>query len=231
MPNSLLKKCSRVTSNADFALPKFLKDALFYSNAHEQRKAETFISPDIVASYMKNEEQSCLICLKAFTEEQGIWSCKVCPCLIHGNCVERWAAVNRDFDGTWCCPGCRKSYSCWPSKKCYCGKATRMQNENIECFSCDMKCGKRLLPQKLSTYWKCQHVCQRICHPGPCDRCMSFAAAPCYCGRLMKMGNCSDLIDDRSCDLRYCKRDGRFQDKFSLSNFTGYGIHYFIGSS
>ncbi|KRY97501.1 hypothetical protein T4C_11952, partial [Trichinella pseudospiralis] len=47
---------------------------------------------------MKNEEQSCLICLKAFTEEQGIWSCKVCPCLIHGNCVERWAAVNRDFD-------------------------------------------------------------------------------------------------------------------------------------
>ncbi|KAL1240060.1 hypothetical protein TPS_09114 [Trichinella pseudospiralis] len=99
MPNSLLERCSRVTSNADFALPKFLKDALFYSNAHEQRKAEIFISPDIVASYMKNEEQSCLICLKAFTEEQGIWSCKVCPCLIHGNCVERWAAVNRDFDG------------------------------------------------------------------------------------------------------------------------------------
>ncbi|KRZ79958.1 NF-X1-type zinc finger protein NFXL1 [Trichinella papuae] len=152
-----------------------------------------------VASDLKNEERLCVICIETFTKEQDIWSCKVCSCVLHFSCVEKWSTVSKDSYGRWRCPGCRNSYSHIPTKKCFCGKRTEMKNETDEdFFSCGLKCGKPLLPKKVSTYWICPHVCRRVCHPGPCGKCMSFAAAPCYCGQIVKMGNCSELDNDRS---------------------------------
>ncbi|KRZ05948.1 NF-X1-type zinc finger protein NFXL1 [Trichinella zimbabwensis] len=190
MQNSEPGPRSRETLYAEFAPPMLLEYASFDSNAHEQDK---------VASDLKNEENVCMICIETFTKEQDIWSCKVCSCVLHFSCVEKWATVSKDSYGRWRCPGCRNSYSHIPTKKCFCGKRTEMKNETDEdFFSCGMKCGKPLLPKKVSTYWICPHVCRRVCHPGPCGKCMSFAAAPCYCGRIVKMGNCSELDDDRS---------------------------------
>ncbi|KRZ79927.1 NF-X1-type zinc finger protein NFXL1 [Trichinella papuae] len=190
MQNSEPGPRSRETSYAEFAPPMWLEYASFDSNAHEQDK---------VASDLKNEERLCVICIETFTKEQDIWSCKVCSCVLHFSCVEKWSTVSKDSYGRWRCPGCRNSYSHIPTKKCFCGKRTEMKNETDEdFFSCGLKCGKPLLPKKVSTYWICPHVCRRVCHPGPCGKCMSFAAAPCYCGQIVKMGNCSELDNDRS---------------------------------
>lgn len=147
---------------------------------------------------------SCLICISAVKRKDAIWSCDECHCVLHLQCIQRWARdsiyqqkrdlehenpdlsrgqqvkKHQDFKQVyqWGCPKCRSTYdeSHIPDKyTCYCGQVTDPSFDPwLVPHSCGETCGKPLKPD-------CGHSCLILCHPGPCPPCPKVVKAQCFC--------------------------------------------------
>ncbi|XP_046391023.1 NF-X1-type zinc finger protein NFXL1-like [Ischnura elegans] len=137
---------------------------------------------------------TCLICISSVGKNDAIWSCGLCFCFFHLNCLQRWAQesiahqkraleeqpLNTTPDFNWSCPKCRHSYaeSEIPVRYvCFCGKEEdppKYNGWNIP-HSCGENCNHELKPD-------CGHKCILLCHPGPCPPCPRQVSASCQCG-------------------------------------------------
>ena len=132
---------------------------------------------------------SCLICICDVKKRDAIWSCEQCHCVMHLQCIQRWAKDSiyqqkRDLENDtsdlrsrprqnnrkkdqyvlhWGCPKCRSTYKEFeiPTKyTCYCGKIDDPPFDPwIVPHSCGETCEKNLQPE-------CGHQCLILCHPG-----------------------------------------------------------------
>ena len=148
---------------------------------------------------------SCLICISDLKKKDPVWSCQECHCILHMQCIQRWATDSiyqqkRDLESQpdlrsssssrihkqslevyqWGCPKCRTTFpeSQIPNRySCYCGKlADPPFDPWIVPHSCGEVCEKSLKPD-------CGHQCLLLCHPGPCPPCPQVVKSKCFCGQ------------------------------------------------
>ncbi|GFT66664.1 NF-X1-type zinc finger protein NFXL1 [Nephila pilipes] len=163
----------------------------------------------------------CLICIESVKRNDKIWSCQNCYCMLHLECIQKWAKdslyhLSSNLDEKkknslkWCCPKCRYDYE--PMKQfkyfCFCGKVENpvYDSWNIP-HSCGKTCDKKLKPE-------CGHTCCLLCHPGPCPPCPKTVLVTCCCAKSEKVSRrcssqewfcgklCKRLL---SCQIHYCE--------------------------
>jgi transcriptional repressor NF-X1 len=97
------------------------------------------------------------------------------------------------------CPPCYQVHR--PPEACFCGKDTRL----VKCvdydpgapgWSCEKPCLTSLncnaVEVALLDGEVESHVCERVCHQGPCPPCQIEETVSCYCGKHSKEIHCSD---------------------------------------
>eukprot|EP00054_Salpingoeca_dolichothecata_P028604 m.218839 g.218839 ORF g.218839 m.218839 type:complete len:853 (-) comp26271_c0_seq1:99-2657(-) len=148
----------------------------------------------------RSQNQVCLICLDKITHSAAIWSCRVCSCMFHLQCIQHWIRdgvqqksllSDENFptkDRPWCCPNCRHEYlqTDYPSRyRCFCGKKEDPPFDPwLAPHSCGERCDKLLRPV-------CGHSCVLLCHPGPCPPCpKDLRDTPCFCGKQKSVRRC-----------------------------------------
>ncbi|XP_071446670.1 NF-X1-type zinc finger protein NFXL1 [Hetaerina americana] len=141
---------------------------------------------------------TCLICISNVGKNDAIWSCGLCFCFFHLNCLQRWAQesiahqkkaleeqpLNTTPDFNWSCPKCRHGYAeaeIPVRYVCFCGKEEDpppYNGWNVP-HSCGETCNRELKPD-------CGHKCMLLCHPGPCPPCPRQVNVSCQCERQPK---------------------------------------------
>ncbi|XP_071950341.1 NF-X1-type zinc finger protein NFXL1-like [Antedon mediterranea] len=140
----------------------------------------------------QNDKSVCLICIESVKREEQIWYCKTCYCILHLQCIQKWAregSVQKNFlseenfpeaEKLWHCPNCRYEYKdseCPSRYVCHCGKEVDPRPDPwLTPHTCGQTCSKPLLPL-------CDHQCLLLCHPGACPPCPKTVRTSCFCGR------------------------------------------------
>ncbi|NXM66067.1 NFX1 protein, partial [Serilophus lunatus] len=91
-----------------------------------------------------------------------------------------------DGNSGWRCPACQNASVQVPKTyTCFCGKVHNPEwNRNEIPHSCGELCGKKR--QCLD----CPHLCNILCHPGPCPSCPAFVTKSCECGQTSHSVRC-----------------------------------------
>ncbi|NWT79399.1 NFX1 protein, partial [Lanius ludovicianus] len=91
-----------------------------------------------------------------------------------------------DGNSGWRCPACQNASVQVPKTyTCFCGKVHNPEwNRNEIPHSCGELCGKKR--QCLD----CPHLCNILCHPGPCPSCPAFVTKTCECGQTSHSVRC-----------------------------------------
>ena len=135
---------------------------------------------------------ACLICICDVKKRDAIWSCEQCHCVMHLQCIQRWAKDSiyqqkRDLENDnsdlrsrpnrqnnrkkdqyvlhWGCPKCRSTYKEFeiPTKyTCYCGK---IEDPPFDPWIVPHSCGETC---EKNLQPECGHQCLILCHPGKC---------------------------------------------------------------
>lgn len=159
--------------------------------------------------------------------KEKIWSCKVCYCLFHLQCIQRWGndsmaqKLTRNRNNStgyytnsgefveiiaekikWDCPQCRTNYESHEIPlyyECFCGKE---QDPPIQDWllphTCGNLCQKFLDPN-------CGHRCVDLCHYGRCPPCPQIITKSCKCNKSpLKTIRCSqkDWSCNQKCSLK-----------------------------
>ncbi|NXE51138.1 NFX1 protein, partial [Casuarius casuarius] len=139
---------------------------------------------------LTTEKYECMVCCEVVRIVAPVWSCQNCYHVFHLNCIKKWArspaSQAEDGNGGWRCPACQNASTQVPSTyTCFCGKVHNPEwNRNEIPHSCGELCGKRR--QCLD----CPHLCNILCHPGPCPSCPAFVTKTCECGRTSHSVRC-----------------------------------------
>ncbi|KAA1473096.1 hypothetical protein DENSPDRAFT_822377 [Dentipellis sp. KUC8613] len=116
------------------------------------------------------------------------------------------------------CPPCQIT----THQPCYCGKTTisfrcshstanpiRNRGVPLVDLSCGHKCEKKL---------SCgNHICESICHEGPCEPCKVREVAKCWCGKVEKEVSCG-FGDPRPCAVLEDGHEETWLGKFDCGN-------------
>ncbi|XP_066286715.1 NF-X1-type zinc finger protein NFXL1-like [Branchiostoma lanceolatum] len=164
----------------------------------------------------------CLICIATIKRNEPVWNCRLCVCMLHLQCIQRWVRdgvtqtsllsdehfPNRDIP--WQCPKCRHDYSQAESPTryfCFCGKVEDPEFDPwLVPHSCGQTCSRALQPE-------CGHNCLLLCHPGPCPPCPQMVKSACYCRKkppeprrcAAREWSCSQVCGRRlPCGLHTC---------------------------
>ncbi|XP_059705366.1 transcriptional repressor NF-X1 isoform X10 [Haemorhous mexicanus] len=94
--------------------------------------------------------------------------------------------THTDGNSGWRCPACQNASVQVPKTyTCFCGKVHNPEwNRNEIPHSCGELCGKKR--QCLD----CPHLCNILCHPGPCPSCPAFVTKTCECGQTSHSVRC-----------------------------------------
>nr|XP_009663477.1 PREDICTED: transcriptional repressor NF-X1 [Struthio camelus australis] len=139
---------------------------------------------------LTTEKYECMVCCEVVRIVAPVWSCQNCYHVFHLNCIKKWArspaSQAEDGNSGWRCPACQNASMQVPTTyTCFCGKVHNPEwNRNEIPHSCGELCGKRR--QCLD----CPHLCNILCHPGPCPSCPAFVTKTCECGRTSHSVRC-----------------------------------------
>jgi len=159
---------------------------------------------------LKKGKYDCMICQSFIGKRGRIWNCSNCHTIFHLTCVDHWAKareskqaeidkreVKRDSDiHDLRCPACSFEHNNYNVSQyfCFCGKINfdhilnYNNNDNITPHSCGDICSKKRAPN-------CPHLCNALCHPGPCKPCPlpSNKTLYCPCGKLSYTLRCGEI--------------------------------------
>ncbi|NXD28638.1 NFX1 protein, partial [Spelaeornis formosus] len=139
---------------------------------------------------LTTEKYECMVCCEVVRIVAPVWSCQNCYHVFHLNCIKKWARspASQAEDGSsgWRCPACQNASVPVPKTyTCFCGKVHNPEwNRNEIPHSCGELCGKKR--QCLD----CPHLCNILCHPGPCPSCPAFVTKTCECGQTSHAVRC-----------------------------------------
>ncbi|XP_054674509.1 transcriptional repressor NF-X1 isoform X4 [Grus americana] len=154
---------------------------------------------------LTTEKYECMVCCEVVRIVAPVWSCQNCYHVFHLNCIKKWArspaSQAEDGNSGWRCPACQNASTQVPKTyTCFCGKVHNPEwNRNEIPHSCGELCGKKR--QCLD----CPHLCNILCHPGPCPSCPAFVTKTCECGQTRKLNcgrhNCTQVCHPQPCQL------------------------------
>ncbi|XP_031759363.1 transcriptional repressor NF-X1 isoform X1 [Xenopus tropicalis] len=145
------------------------------------------------------EKYECMVCCEVVRVMAPVWSCQSCYHVFHLNCIKKWARSPAsqaeghklptsviDGNSGWRCPACQNVSSRAPnSYTCFCSKVNNPEwNRNEIPHSCGELCGKK------RSGLDCPHLCNILCHPGPCPSCPAFVTKSCQCGKTSQSVRC-----------------------------------------
>ncbi|NWU12271.1 NFX1 protein, partial [Cephalopterus ornatus] len=139
---------------------------------------------------LTTEKYECMVCCEVVRIAAPVWSCQNCYHVFHLNCIKKWArspaSQAEDGNSGWRCPACQNASIQVPKTyTCFCGKVHNPEwNRNEIPHSCGELCGKKR--QCLD----CPHLCNILCHPGPCPSCPAFVTKSCECGQTSHSVRC-----------------------------------------
>ncbi|NXX28956.1 NFX1 protein, partial [Nicator chloris] len=139
---------------------------------------------------LTTEKYECMVCCEVVRIVAPVWSCQNCYHVFHLNCIKKWArspaSQAEDGNSGWRCPACQNASVQVPKTyTCFCGKVHNPEwNRNEIPHSCGELCGKRR--QCLD----CPHLCNILCHPGPCPSCPALVTKTCECGQTSHSVRC-----------------------------------------
>ncbi|NWR34612.1 NFX1 protein, partial [Tachuris rubrigastra] len=139
---------------------------------------------------LTTEKYECMVCCEVVRIVAPVWSCQNCYHVFHLNCIKKWArspaSQAEDGNSGWRCPACQNASVQVPKTyTCFCGKVHNPEwNRNEIPHSCGELCGKKR--QCLD----CPHLCNILCHPGPCPSCPAFVTKSCECGQTSHSVRC-----------------------------------------
>uniref|UniRef100_A0A672TV58 Transcriptional repressor NF-X1 n=1 Tax=Strigops habroptila TaxID=2489341 RepID=A0A672TV58_STRHB len=139
---------------------------------------------------LTTEKYECMVCCEVVRIVAPVWSCQNCYHVFHLNCIKKWArspaSQAEDGNSGWRCPACQNASMQVPKTyTCFCGKVHNPEwNRNEIPHSCGELCGKKR--QGLD----CPHLCNILCHPGPCPSCPAFVTKTCECGQTSHSVRC-----------------------------------------
>ncbi|NXC84276.1 NFX1 protein, partial [Cercotrichas coryphoeus] len=139
---------------------------------------------------LTTEKYECMVCCEVVRIVAPVWSCQNCYHVFHLNCIKKWArspaSQAEDGNSGWRCPACQNASVQVPKTyTCFCGKVQNPEwNRNEIPHSCGELCGKKR--QGLD----CPHLCNILCHPGPCPSCPAFVTKTCECGQTSHSVRC-----------------------------------------
>ncbi|NXG04460.1 NFX1 protein, partial [Sakesphorus luctuosus] len=139
---------------------------------------------------LTTEKYECMVCCEVVRIVAPVWSCQNCYHVFHLNCIKKWArspaSQAEDGNSGWRCPACQNASMQVPKTyTCFCGKVHNPEwNRNEIPHSCGELCGKKR--QGLD----CPHLCNILCHPGPCPSCPAFVTKSCECGQTSHSVRC-----------------------------------------
>uniref|UniRef100_A0A8C5J2V8 Nuclear transcription factor, X-box binding 1 n=1 Tax=Junco hyemalis TaxID=40217 RepID=A0A8C5J2V8_JUNHY len=139
---------------------------------------------------LTTEKYECMVCCEVVRIVAPVWSCQNCYHVFHLNCIKKWArspaSQAEDGNSGWRCPACQNASVQVPKiYTCFCGKVHNPEwNRNEIPHSCGELCGKKR--QCLD----CPHLCNILCHPGPCPSCPAFVTKTCECGQTSHSVRC-----------------------------------------
>ncbi|XP_025070859.1 transcriptional repressor NF-X1 isoform X3 [Alligator sinensis] len=139
---------------------------------------------------LTTEKYECMVCCEVVRIIAPVWSCQNCYHVFHLNCIKKWArspaSQAEDGNSGWRCPACQNASTRVPATyTCFCGKVNNPEwNRNEIPHSCGELCGKRRPGQD------CPHLCNILCHPGPCPSCPAFMTKMCECRRTSHSVRC-----------------------------------------
>ncbi|KAK0686171.1 NFX1 protein, partial [Pygoscelis papua] len=139
---------------------------------------------------LTTEKYECMVCCEVVRIVAPVWSCQNCYHVFHLNCIKKWArspaSQAEDGNSGWRCPACQNASTQVPKTyTCFCGKVHNPEwNRNEIPHSCGELCGKKR--QCLD----CPHLCNILCHPGPCPSCPAFVTKTCECGQTSHSVRC-----------------------------------------
>ncbi|XP_063154814.1 transcriptional repressor NF-X1 [Candoia aspera] len=139
---------------------------------------------------LTSEKYECMVCCEVIRVVAPVWSCQNCYHVFHLSCIKKWArspaAQTEDGNSGWRCPACQNVSSQVPSiYTCFCGRVKNPGwNRNEIPHSCGELCRKKRSAQD------CPHLCNILCHPGPCPSCPAFMTKKCECGRTSHSVRC-----------------------------------------
>ncbi|XP_075213397.1 nuclear transcription factor, X-box binding stc [Lycorma delicatula] len=147
----------------------------------------------------------CLVCYDRVRQMDAVWNCSNCYHVLHLRCIIKWANSSRSDSG-WRCPACQNVSKLTPRNYyCFCGKVTDPDwNRNDTPHSCGEVCNKP--KPNPSLYFKCNHRCTVLCHPGPCPPCITMIQRNCGCGRTSQMVQCGQNPHTISCGEVCCRQ-------------------------
>ncbi|XP_033111104.1 transcriptional repressor NF-X1-like isoform X2 [Anneissia japonica] len=164
---------------------------------------------------LTNQSYECMVCCDAIKAAAPTWNCQNCFAVFHMKCIKRWARSNihqLETEGeSWMCPGCRSPVSKVPYVyKCFCGKMRDPPHIPGETpHSCSNVCSR-----KRSPVLQCPHLCNILCHPGPCPPCPANVTVHCLCKKSQQTTRCGSghvyRCEDtcgkmRNCGIHQCQ--------------------------
>ncbi|NXS76716.1 NFX1 protein, partial [Pandion haliaetus] len=138
---------------------------------------------------LTTEKYECMVCCEVVRIVAPVWSCQNCYHVFHLNCIKKWArspaSQAEDGNSGWRCPACQNASTQVPKTyTCFCKVHNPEWNRNEIPHSCGELCGKKR--QCLD----CPHLCNILCHPGPCPSCPAFVTKTCECGQTSHSVRC-----------------------------------------
>ncbi|XP_040287428.1 transcriptional repressor NF-X1 isoform X2 [Bufo bufo] len=136
------------------------------------------------------EKYECMVCCEVVRVMAPVWNCQSCYHVFHLNCIKKWArspaSQAEEENSGWRCPACQNVSSRAPSiYTCFCSKVNNPEwTRNEIPHSCGELCGKK------RSGLDCPHICNILCHPGPCPSCPAFVTKTCECGRTSQSVRC-----------------------------------------
>ena len=135
---------------------------------------------------------SCLICICDVKKKDAIWSCEQCHCVMHLQCIQRWAKDSiyqqkRDLENDnlevdlrsrprqsqlkrkdqfvlhWGCPKCRSTYKEFEIPNRYTCYCGKIDDPQFDPWIVPHSCGE-ICEKNLQP--QCGHQCLILCHPG-----------------------------------------------------------------
>ncbi|XP_065053549.1 transcriptional repressor NF-X1-like [Rhopilema esculentum] len=150
----------------------------------------------VLIEQLVEESYECMVCCEYLRSSQPSWCCQNCYHIFHLNCIKQWvkssvATSAGDVNG-WRCPGCQNVTEKMPTNYiCFCGKLKNPEwnpRHGIIPHSCGEVCKKQ------RTSPPCKHLCNELCHPGPCPSCPVMVPKECPCGKTKTKMRCGQSV-------------------------------------
>uniref|UniRef100_A0A1B6D4K5 Protein shuttle craft n=1 Tax=Clastoptera arizonana TaxID=38151 RepID=A0A1B6D4K5_9HEMI len=181
-----------------------------YSNKVTQR--------DRLTEQLNKGTLECLVCFGQVRQFDNVWSCGICYHVLHLRCIITWAKTSR-ADSGWRCPACQNVTLSTPQDYyCFCGRRKDPEWVRSEtAHSCGEVCNRKKVNP--SEYYKCDHHCTLLCHPGPCAPCLAVVFRNCGCGKTKKALQCgqtqllaceSKCGKELNCGEHFCEQSCHF---------------------